>query len=106
MKKEENYSVFYSVSQSKKINAINIESVFSPRVVMSRTLSGYTEDEELHRVVFFDGSKQVITCATSKKVVVSIYELNQTPSRIIDVGFDMIGDIILMPLKFFGVTHP
>ena len=69
-------------------------------------MAEYRLDEELLRVVFFDKSKYVISFAVSRQVLVASYNQDNVPNRVIDIGFDMIGDIILMPVKFFGVTHP
>ena len=69
-------------------------------------MAEFTPDEEIVRVQYFDRSKYVITSAMSRKVLVAYYGREIIPNRVIDIGFEMIGDIFLMQAKFFGVTHP
>jgi hypothetical protein len=57
-------------------------------------------------VEFFVNSKYILTCALSKKCLVVSYSKDLTHSRIVNIGFDSIGNIFMMNMKFFGVTHP
>ena len=104
MIKEEKYSNFYAVTNSKRILVINIGKV--PARTLTKSLGEFSLDEEIFRVVFFNVSKYVLISARSRKVLVSSYDTDLIPNRVIDVGFDMIGDIFMMPSKLFGITHP
>ena len=66
----------------------------------------FNPEEELYRVEFFVNSKYILTCALSKKCLVVSYSKDLAHSRIANIGFDSIGDIFMMNMKFFGVTHP
>jgi hypothetical protein len=52
----------------------------------------------VHRADFFLKSKYVIVSAVTRKVVVVNYSLDSVANRVINVGFDMIGDVLLMPI--------
>ena len=103
--KAEKYLNYYSVTKSKKIQATNIER--SPSVhLLVKNMPEFSVDEELYKVEFFEYSKYVIACAASVKCLVSSYGEGSMPNRVINVGFDMIGDVFMLRAKFFGVTHP
>jgi hypothetical protein len=106
LNKEEDYKLYYSVTKSKKIHVMDIETQNSPTLKMSKNLIEFKMDEELLRVIFFDKSKYVVVCAETRKCIVASCDKLNTQNRVIDVGFDKIEDVFVLPFKFFGVTHP
>ena len=96
--------MFYSVTDSKKVHNIDIENV--PTNKQTREMTEFTKDEVLYRIEFFNRSKFVLVCAVSRKCLVVSYNIDRIPNRVVNVGFDMIGDVFLTEQKFFGVTHP
>lgn len=75
-------------------------------LILAKNMPEFSYDENLYRVEFFLEGKFIITCAESKKCVVAGFSDNNSPNRVIDVGFEVIGDVFLMTTKFFGVIHP
>ena len=73
---------------------------------MTKSIEELSADTEIFRVVFFNVSKYVLISAVSRKVLVASYDSDLISNRVIDVGFDVIGDIFIMASKLFGITHP
>jgi hypothetical protein len=99
--------VYYTVTASKNIYAINIEDLHQTKQLHKKKISEFNPDEIIQSIFFLGKADLLIVYARSVKCVVSYYSNDWRPSRSVNVGFDMIGDITSFNFyKFFAVAHP
>lgn len=86
---------------------MDIQDSNLPKQLYKKEMAEFGPDEFLQTVEFLSREKYLITCAKKKKCLVVDYSKSETTNRVVNIGFDMIGDVFFVKgTKFFGVNHP